>query len=44
MDASPIFGKKNIKTSNDQLTQEDFGEILFEDYDPEKINEIIYHK
>ena len=25
--------KKNIKTSNDQLTQEDFGKILFEDQD-----------
>ena len=28
--------------SNVQATQKDFGEILFEDYDPEKINEIIY--
>jgi len=32
------------KPSNVQATQKDFGEILFEDYDPEKINEIIYHK
>ena len=32
------------KPSNVQVTQKDFGEILFEDYDPEKINEIIYHK
>ena len=32
------------KPFNAQLTQKDFGEILFEDYDPEKINEIIYHK
>ena len=30
------------KPFNAQLTQKDFGEILFEDYDPEKINEIIY--
>ena len=30
------------KPSNVQATQKDFGEILFEDYDPEKINEIIY--
>ena len=30
------------KPSNVQVTQKDFGEILFEDYDPEKINEIIY--
>ena len=30
------------KPFNTQLTQKDFGEILFEDYDPEKINEIIY--
>ena len=30
------------KPFNAQLTQRDFGEILFEDYDPEKINEIIY--
>ena len=32
--------KKNIKTSNDQLTQEDFGEILFEDYDTELLNQM----
>ena len=32
------------KPSNVQATQKDFGEILFENYDPEKINEIIYHK
>ncbi len=32
------------KPSNVQVTQKDFGEILFEDYDPEKINKIIYHK
>ena len=32
--------KKNIKTSNDQLTQEDFGEILFEDYDSELMNQM----
>ena len=32
------------KPFNAQATQKDFGEILFEDYDPEKINEIIYHK
>ena len=32
------------KPFNAQPTQKDFGEILFEDYDPEKINEIIYHK
>ena len=32
------------KPSNVQAKQKDFGEILFEDYDPEKINEIIYHK
>ena len=30
------------KPFNVQATQKDFGEILFEDYDPEKINEIIY--
>ena len=30
------------KPSNVQATQKDFGEILFEDYDPEKINKIIY--
>ena len=30
------------KPFNAQLTQKDFGEILFEDYDPEKIDEIIY--
>ena len=30
------------KPFNAQLTQKDFGEILFEDYDPKKINEIIY--
>jgi len=30
------------KPFNAQLTQKDFGEILFEDYDPEKINEIVY--
>ena len=30
------------KPSNVQATQKDFGEILFEDYDPEKIDEIIY--
>ena len=30
------------KPFNAQLTQKDFGEILFEDYDPEKINKIIY--
>ena len=30
------------KPFNTQLTQKDFGEILFEDYDPEKIDEIIY--
>ena len=30
------------KPSNVRATQKDFGEILFEDYDPEKINEIIY--
>ena len=30
------------KPFNAQLTQKDFGEILFEDYDTEKINEIIY--
>ena len=30
------------KPFNAQATQKDFGEILFEDYDPEKINEIIY--
>ena len=32
--------KKNIKTSNDQLTQEDFGKILFEDYDSELLNQM----
>ena len=32
------------KPFNVQATQKDFGEILFEDYDPEKINKIIYHK